>query len=334
MQDLAASVGRFATEHRVSGVVRVDRDGVTDHASAHGLAERAFGVANTLDTQFGVASIAKSLTAMTVVSLVADGLVGLDSRAREVLGDELPEVAHDVTVEHLLAHRSGIGDYLDEDLDFGPTDYVMTRPVHEFVTTEDYLRALRGHPTKFAAGERFSYCNGGYVVLALIVERVTGKAFHDVLAERVCAPAGLEHTAYLRSDELPASVARGYLDDSGLRTNVLHLPVRGSGDGGVHTTVGDLHALWAAFLGGRVVDEGWVAEMVRPRSVSAADGRRYGLGLWLDPAGDGLIMNGYDAGVSARTAHLPSRSLTWTVVSNTSNGIRPLVRFLAERLDA
>ena len=334
MEDLAASVARVADEHGFSGVVRVDRDGVVEHASAHGLAERAFGVPNTLDTQFGVASIAKSLTAMTVVSLVADGLVALDTRARELLGDELPEIAHDVTVEHLLAHRSGIGDYLDEDLDFGPSDYVMTRPVHEFVTTDDYLPALSGHPTKFPAGERFSYCNGGYVVLALVIERVTGRAFHDVLAERVCAPAGLGHTAYLRSDELPASVARGYLDDDGLRTNVLHLPVRGSGDGGVHTTVGDLHALWTAFFGGRVVDERWVAEMVRPRSVSPDDGRRYGLGLWLDPTGDGVVMNGYDAGVSARTAHVPSRSLTWTVVSNTSNGTRPLVRHLADLLDA
>ncbi|GAB2775417.1 serine hydrolase domain-containing protein [Terrabacter koreensis] len=334
MEDLTAMVARLADEHGFSGVVRVDRDGVTEHASAHGLAERAFEVPNTLDTQFGVASIAKSLTAMTVVSLVADGLVGLGARVRDLLGDELPDIAPDVTVEHLLAHRSGIGDYLDEDLDFGPSDYVMTRPVHEFVTTDDYVPSLRGHPTKFAAGERFSYCNGGYVVLALVVERVTGRPFHDVLAERVCVPAGLEHTAYLRSDELPATVARGYLDDHGLRTNVLHLPVRGSGDGGVHTTVGDLHALWDAFVGGRVVDERWVAEMLRPRSVDPGDGRRYGFGLWLAPAGDGVVMNGYDAGVSARTAHVPSRSLTWTVVANTSDGIRPLVRHLAERLEA
>ena len=333
MEDLAATIARLADEHGFSGVVRVDRDGVTEHASAHGLAERAFGVPNRLDTQFGVASIAKSLTAMTVVSLVADGLLGLGAGVRDVLGDELPDIAPDVTVEHLLAHRSGIGDYLDEDLDFGPSDYVMTRPVHEFVTTDDYVPSLRGHPTKFTAGERFSYCNGGYVVLALVIERATGRRFHDVLAERVCVPAGLAHTAYHRSDELPAGVARGYVDD-GLRTNVLHLPVRGSGDGGVHTTVGDLHTLWDAFLDGRVVDDRWVAEMLRPRSVDPESGRRYGLGLWLAPTGDGVVMNGYDAGVSARTAHVPSRSLTWTVVANTSDGIRPLVRHLAEQLEA
>jgi CubicO group peptidase (beta-lactamase class C family) len=333
VEDLAVTIGRLADEHGFSGVVRVDRDGVTEHASAHGLAERAFGVPNRLDTQFGVASIAKSLTAMTVVSLVADGLLGLGTGVRDVLGDELPDIAPDVTVEHLLAHRSGIGDYLDEDLDFGPSDYVMTRPVHEFVTTDDYVPSLRGHPTKFTAGERFSYCNGGYVVLALVIERATGRRFHDVLAERVCVPAGLGHTAYHRSDELPAGVARGYVDD-GLRTNVLHLPVRGSGDGGVHTTVGDLHTLWDAFLDGRVVDDRWVAEMLRPRSVDPESGRRYGLGLWLAPTGDGVVMNGYDAGVSARTAHVPSRSLTWTVVANTSDGIRPLVRHLAEQLEA
>src|SRR5690606_12910971 len=106
----------------------------------------------------------------------------------------------------------------------------------------------------------------GYVVLALVAERVTGASFPDVVAERVLAPAGMVDTAYLRSDELPGSSARGYLSSDGLRTNVLHLPVRGSGDGGLYSTVGDLHRLWDAFLGGRIVPSAWVSELVRPRS--------------------------------------------------------------------
>ena len=81
-----------------------------------------------------------------------------------------------MTIEHLLAHRSGIGDYLDEEADHEITDYVLAVPVHELATTEQYLAVLDGHPTKFPAGERFSYCNGGYVVLALIAERVSGTA--------------------------------------------------------------------------------------------------------------------------------------------------------------
>ena len=79
----------------------------------------------------------------------------------------------------------------------------MPVPVHELATTEQYLAALDGHPTKFAPGERFAYCNGGYVVLALIAERATGVPFHDLVRRRVCEPAGMLDTAFLRSDELP-----------------------------------------------------------------------------------------------------------------------------------
>jgi CubicO group peptidase (beta-lactamase class C family) len=96
-----------------------------------------------------------------------------------------------VTVEHLLAHRSGIGDFLDEDVDGAIDDYVLPVPVHELRTTEQYLRVLDGHPRKFAPGAEFSYCNGGYVLLALMVERVSRVPFSDLVEQRVCAPAGM-----------------------------------------------------------------------------------------------------------------------------------------------
>ena len=70
-----------------------------------------------------------------------------------MLGGDLPLIDDDVTIEHLLAHRSGIGDYLDEDGEVDLTDYLMPVPVHELATTEDYLAVLDGHPTKFPPGD-------------------------------------------------------------------------------------------------------------------------------------------------------------------------------------
>src|SRR6185503_18911426 len=82
-------------------------------------------------------------------------------------------------------------------------------------------------------GERFSYCNSGYVVLALIAERVSGVAFDQLVAERVCGPARMDDTGFLRSDELPAGTALGYLPIPGRsRTNVFHLPIRAAGTAG------------------------------------------------------------------------------------------------------
>jgi CubicO group peptidase (beta-lactamase class C family) len=328
---LERAVQDVADRTRFSGVVEAVLADGSSFASAFGLADRRHRIPNALGTRFGIASGTKALTALVVVSLIQDGALELDTTARSVLGDDLPLIADDVSVEHLLAHRSGIGDYLDENAGLDVNDHVMPVPVHELVTTEDYLRVLDGHSTVFAAGERFAYCNGGYVVLALIVERVSATPFHELVQRRVCEPAGMRDTAFLRSDELPERTAVGYLDDDGFRTNVLHLPVRGSGDGGVYSTLADVRSLWAALFEGRIVTARRVAEMVRPRSVDERDGSRYGLGFWLDADGPGVALEGSDAGVSFRSRHDPTSGATTTVISNTSEGAWPVAEVL-ERL--
>jgi CubicO group peptidase (beta-lactamase class C family) len=332
MSVLEESVARLAADTTFSGVVRVDRNGEVELAAAYGWAHRAWQIPNTTDTRFGIASGTKGLTALAVVSLIEEGRLDLSTPARSVLGTDLPLIAEDVTVEHLLGHRSGIGDYLDEDIGYDVEDYVLTVPVHELATTEDYVRILDGFPTKFAAGERFAYCNGGYVVLALIAERVSGSPFAELVTERVCRPAGMADTAFLRSDSLPERAAVGYLDTDGPRSNVFHLPVVGTGDGGVYTTAADVQALWDALFAGRIVSPDVVREMVRPRSVVPTESMRYGLGFWLHESGPAVMLVGGDAGVSFRSVHDPERGLTHTVLSNTTAGAWPITRGLDELL--
>jgi CubicO group peptidase (beta-lactamase class C family) len=323
-------VDQIAADEGLSGAIRVDLDGSVAVQRAYGLAHRGHGVPTTVDTQFGIASGTKGLTALTVMSLVERGELGLSTTARSVLGADLPLIDDRVTVEHLLAHRSGIGDYLDEDELADNNDYVMTVPVHELATTEQFLAALDGHPEKYEPGERFSYCNGGYVVLALLAERASGVPFHDLVDQRVCRPAGMTDTSFLRSDELPGRAAIGYLDDEGLRTNVLHLPVRGNGDGGIYTTLADVHTLWDALFAGRIVSLETVAEMVRPRSDVPEQQMRYGLGFWLDESTDAVSLHGFDAGVGFVSVNDRDQRCTYTVMSNKTSGAWPV----RERLHA
>jgi CubicO group peptidase (beta-lactamase class C family) len=325
---LSEEIEATAAETGFSGAVRVDIDGGTAFARAFGLAHRAQGIPNTLDTQFAIASGTKGLTALTVVSLIEDGVLEAETPARSLLGDDLPLIGDDVTVEQLLSHRSGIGDYLDEESDLDRSDYAMPVPVQELATTEQYLAVLDGHPPKFSPGERFAYCNSGYVVLALLAERASGRQFHELVTERVCRPAGMTSTAFLRSDDLPQRAAFGYVEiDGEQRTNVFHLPVRGNGDGGIYTTVGDVSSLWDAFFAGRIVPPRRVADMTQPRSEA------YGLGFWLEPTDEAVALEGSDAGVSFRTVHDPKRRLTHTVVSNSTDGAWPVARLLRDRLN-
>ncbi|MDY7100082.1 MAG: serine hydrolase domain-containing protein [Actinomycetota bacterium] len=322
---------RVAEATGFSGVVRVDRPGRESLVAAHGHAHRGWAIANRPEHRFAMASGSKGFTALAVMGLVEDGVLALSTPARDLLGEDLPLIDDRVTVEHLLAHRSGIGDYLDEDAGHDIDDHVLTVAPHELVTSDDYLAVLDGHPQVFPPGERFAYNNGGFVVLALLAERASGTAFCDLVDQRVCAPAGMVDTAYGRSDVQPGGLAVGYLQD-GERTNAHHLPLRGSGDGGAHTTVADMAAFWEALLAGRIVTPGTVAEMVRPRSDAPLQGSRYGLGLWLHVTEDVVLLVGCDAGVSFRSVVDPRRRITHTVVANTSSGAWPLTRLLDELL--
>ena len=332
MASLSQSMDEVAERTGFSGVVRLDRSGETELAKAYGLADRAHGVPNTVDTLFATASATKGLTALAVMALVERGTLELGTTARSLLGDDLPLIADDVTIEHLLAHRSGIGDYLDEDAGGDITDYVMPVPVHDLASTEQYLPVLAGHETVSPAGERFAYNNGGYVVLALLAERASGVAFEQLVRTQVCQPAGMVDTAFLRSDELPGRAAVGYLAVDGLRTNVLHLPVLGTGDGGVYSTAADFSAFWDALFAGRIVSPATVAEMIRPRSDWPEEDKRYGLGFHLHATGDGVWLEGYDAGVSFASLHQSSSSITYTVISNWSKGAWPIIKLLDDRL--
>ncbi len=331
---LEQEVDAVAAETGFSGVVRVDRGDEIVVAKAYGWAHRGWEIPNAVDTRFATASAAKGFTALAVVSLVQEGVLELSTTARSLLGEDLPLVADDVTIEQLLAHRSGIGDYLDEDadVDLDLDAYLMPVPVHELAETEQYLRVIDGFPTKFVAGERFSYSNGGYVVLALLAERASGVPYHDLVRQRVTEPAGLRDTEFLRSDELPGRTALGYLAADGLRTNVLHLPVRGVGDGGIYTTAADMRAFWTSFLAGRIVAHEWVVEMSRPRSDAPELAKRYGLGLWLRESTGTVLLEGMDTGASFRSCHDPVGDVTHTVLSNTAEGAWPVTRLLAERL--
>lgn len=331
MRSLEELIDTTARAESFSGVVRVDSGGTTVVLEAYGYADRAYGVANTVETSFGTASATKTLTALTVMALVEQGRLDLSTTARSLLGDDLPDIADDVTVEQLLAHRSGIGDYLDEDETADMTEYALPVPVHRLATAEDYLSVLTGHPTVFPAGARFAYNNGGYVVLALLIERAGGADYHEQVRRCVLEPAGMVDTAFLRSDELPASAARGYLGLDGLRTNVLHLPVVGVGDGGAYSTAGDLHRLWDALGSGQVVSPEAVELMVAARSDWPEESRRYGLGFHVHRTGDAVWLEGYDAGVSFTSLHEPERDITCTVISNWTDGAWPIVELLNRR---
>ncbi|MGI9606961.1 MAG: serine hydrolase domain-containing protein [Acidimicrobiales bacterium] len=332
---LIADLREVAEEIDFSGAARIEHvDGAVDEF-AYGLADRARSIPNTVGTAFAVASGTKGVTALTAMSLVESGHMRLDDRVRDLIGDELPSVDAEVTIEQLLRHTSGAGDYLDESLPSDIDDHILNASAHTFERAADYLPLLHGHDQVSPPGTRFAYNNGGFVMLALAIERVLDRPFPDVATERVLEPAGISDGGFLRTDEPRANSAIGYL--KGGRTNVFHLPVIGCGDGGIYLSLDDVQALWSAFLGGRIVSSSTVETMTTPGPIQADEGDRYGMGFWLPRSRPSVALEGIDAGVSFRTVHRVDRPsagfMSWTVMSNTSEGVWPLLR-IVERVVA
>jgi CubicO group peptidase (beta-lactamase class C family) len=326
---LQDDVEELADANDFSGVVVVSTDGMRSVELARGFADRANGRPNTLETRFGIASATKGLTALTVASLIESGELRSDTTLRSLLPDAIPMVDPAVTIEQLLGHTSGVGDYLDEEELGDVDDYVIRLPVHGLAAPPDYLPLVDGYPQRTSPGSTFAYNNGGYVMLSVAVEIASGRSYYDLVQERVLDRAGMVDTDFARSDRLPAGAALGYLADG--RTNVLHLPVRGAGDGGAYSTVNDLEALWQSLFAGRILPMEVVDRMVEPRSTSPA-GNRYGLGFWLRPDRETVMLEGMDAGIGSRTVYDRPSGLMYTVISNTSSGAWPLVAYLDERL--
>lgn len=324
----AAKLADALAENEFSGVVAVTTGTGEPWVGCYGWAHRAFEVPNTADTRFALASGSKTFTALAVLRLVELGLLTLDAPVRPILGSDLPLIDDAVTVEQLLTHTSGIGDYLDEEADWDASDYILGVPVHTLDETSGFLPVLDGFEQAFPPGERFTYNNGAYVVLALIAERVSGRGYHDLVREEVFARAGMPGAAFLRSNDLPADAALGYLNAAGNLSNVLHLPIRGNGDGGAYATAADLHAFWLALLAGRIVGDELLAEVIRPRFDVPEDGLRYGLGVYVHPECPALVLEGYDAGVSMRSIHDPRTQTTATVLGNTAEGAWPVAELL------
>ena len=325
--DAAVLAGSF------SGVITIDVADQRALERCEGYVNRALRVTMSPTMRFAIASGSKTFTALAVMRLVEAGRLGVDQPVRRVLGADLPLIDDGVTIEHLLSHTSGIGDYLDEASGWEVSDYVLTLPVHTLTSAEAFLPMLDGHPQAFPPGERFAYCNGAYMVLAVLLERVTGSTYHDLVRRLVFEPAGLQHTDFLPLNELPADAAPGYLSSEGDLVNTLHLPVLGNGDGGAFTSADDLHRFWQALLDGRIVTQGTVEEMTRPRHDVPEEDMRCGLGFWMHRTHPALILDGYDAGVSFRSTHLVESRTTVSVLGNSSEGAWPVVRELARAID-
>ncbi len=219
-------------------------------ANGRTLLERGYGVrdlrtydAINLQTNFRLASCTKQFTAMAIMLLVHDGKLRYDDRLTDIF-PEFPGYGKNIAIRNLLNHTSGLPDYEDlmEKRSAGEASWSETRQIQD----AEVLRLLEGQKQgKFAPGAKWSYSNSGYVVLGLVVAKVSGKPFGDFLHERIFAPLKMNHTlVYVSATNQVPNRAYGH---SKKRKAFLETDQSATsatlGDGGVYSNLEDM-AKW------------------------------------------------------------------------------------------
>lgn len=309
-EDLKARLVELIAVHAVPGATAaVLHEGEVVEAAA-GVLNLDTGAEATPDSLFQIGSTTKVYTATVVMQLVDEGLIQLDTPVRSVL-DELrflDQVATEtVTVRHLLSHTSGVeGDVFE---DFGRGDDALER----------FVSACAGLPSLHPVGERFSYCNTGWVVAGRLIERLTGLSWDAALRSRLLEPLGLRSTVTLPEEAILGRVAVGHLpsaekaDGSLVVTPRWMLP-RSLGPAGlVVSTAAEVVRFAGLHLAEGATHEG--TQLLTPASVKAMQEPQvqladtithapsWGLG-WFLPDWNGAKLLGHDGATIGQTAFL------------------------------
>lgn len=290
--DKAAAVGRF------SGAVLVAKNGKLIFSSAYGLADREKKIANTISTKFRIGSMNKMFTATAVMQLVQAGKINLN----DPLGKYLPDypnkdLAAKVTIHQLLTHTGGTGDI------FGPE---FEKHRLELRTLQDYVKLYGERGVKFEPGSKWEYSNYGFLLLGVVIEKVSGQSYYDYVREHIFKPAGMNSTDSLPEDQAVADRSVGYTKMEGAKEwspNVETLPYRGTSAGGGYSTVEDLLAFANALANHTLLDAKHV-ELLTTGKIETPNGAKYAYGFGEEISPDGVRCFGHGGGAPGMNGDL------------------------------
>jgi CubicO group peptidase (beta-lactamase class C family) len=336
MNQLAKAIDASIEEHSFSGVISIRQQGMVLYERAAAYADRSNRLANTLETRFGIASGTKFFTALAIGKLIEAQKLAFDTKLKDCVALDFSHYAPEITIRHLLTHTSGIPDYYDEEKIEDFDSFTLSVPIYALHGPRDYLAMFPDEPMKFAPGERFAYSNGGYILLGVVIEELTGQKYQQFVEQTIFKAIGMERSGYFAMNKLPEKTALGYVEEAaGWRTNIYNLPIVGASDGGAFTTAQDIEILWKAFWGNEILPKALVEIYTQPfvKGSTERNDIYYGHGIWMrqDPEGNREeYITGCDAGVSFRSIVNRAKGLQISVLSNTTDGAWPIL----EAIDA
>jgi len=284
-----------------SGVVLFAREGKPIFKKAYGMADREHNIPNQLNTKFCIGSMGKMFTAVAIAQLAEQGKLSYDDLIGKYLGADWiqPEVGEKVKISHLLSHTSGIAEYLDDEF------YKFAEPGTHW-TLEDRKPIVKEKSLTFEPGTRWAYCNIGFILLAAIIEKVTGRNYSDYLKEHIFNPEDMDNTFDSYRKKTLSNLALGY--------------DKAQEEGTVDDLLNFAEALRSDLLISSESKE--LLMSAKPRLSS----KNYGYGFWIENSRFGRVVGhgGVAPGVSSNFRMFVDRGYTMIILSNYSEAMLPV----------
>lgn len=321
------------------GVELVCREGEVLLERVGGYADLVNRIPNTLKTKFASASAGKVFVAVGILQLIEQGRLRFGDTLGDLLPQELYHIDPLVTVEQLLTHTSGVPDYFDESVMEEYEELWVDYPNYKIRHNADLLPLFIHKEMMYPRGERFQYNNTGYVLLAMILEQVSGMDFDVYLRRNIFEVCDMHDTGYYELDRLPANCANNYIWDennNSYRTNIYCVDAKGTGAGGAFVTAADILRFWQGLASGKLLSPEMVSQMLSRKSGDGADSEEgyYGYGVWIIDSGavDIPYFQGCDPGVSFLSEYHPEKKITTVLVSNYGDNVWEEMRRIRQNL--
>lgn len=295
---------------RFAGTVLIAKDGKPVLAEAYGLSDREHKTPNTLKTRFRIGSMNKMFTAVSTLQLVQAGKLGLNDPIGKYLTDyPNQDVATKVTIHDLLTHTGGTGDF------FGPE---FDKHRLELRTLQDYVKLYGSRAPEFEPGSKWEYSNYGFLLLGVIIEKVSGQSYYDYVHDHVYVPAGMTSTASDPEDQPVGDRSVGYtkMDSADWKPNTDTLPWRGTSAGGGYSTVDDLSKFASALLAHKLLDAHYTELLTTGKPGTPDNSYAYGFG---DHKINGIRCFGHGGGAPGMNGQLeicPANGYVVAVLAN------------------
>ena len=284
--------------------------------------QQAFGSAN-LELQvpmqpgmvFRIGSVTKQFTAIAILQLVEQGKIALQDSIQQYI--PFPSKGHTITIENLLTHTSGIIDYANADTSGNP--YIE----REDFSPQRIIPYFSYQPLEFEPGTAYHYSNSGYVLLAYLIEKVTGEDYHGYMQAHVINPAGLTNTFYAPEQRVVPGRVQGYTRDRGFYENCEYQALSlGFGCGDLLSTTADLFKWNSALLEHKLVSKAMLEKAFTPFKLKNGSFTHYGYGWFVDTLNGDICIHheGQVSGFIAIEKYFPQKDIYVSVLTNVRSG--------------